>query len=189
MISFLANRPALQIGPYQVLDYDTVWLEDAILRAAHAADQSEFSLHCEIRQGIDLYLEQRCPLQLLHLEDLFDRVRKMLSKIGCQRIADELVVIAPPITVSLVEKAEEAGNGYELAFFEGLRVDLSELKQSGASIIHITGIRESAAILRGQTKWTKNCGILFNEIQSFVEQCLGESLEKQVEPICDPIAA
>ena len=30
MISLIGNRPALQIGRYQVIEYDTGWLDDAL---------------------------------------------------------------------------------------------------------------------------------------------------------------
>lgn len=168
MISFPANRPAIQFGSCQVVDYDTVWLEEAIHQAAEMAQAGEFSVHREIRQGIDLYLEQRCPLRVLHLEHLFDKIRRMLEQIGCDHIAANLAVTAPPITVSLIDKARDAGNGFELAFFEALRIDLRELKCSGARMIHFTGLRESVAILRGKKRWSKDCELLSQEIHSFV---------------------
>ena len=168
MISFIGNRPAIQIGPYQVLDYDTVWLEDAILRAAKAADHEDFPLVGEIRNGVELYLENKCPLRLLHLNDLFERMRKMLVKIGCAQIAEKLVPLAPPVTVSLIRAAIAAGNGFELGFFETLRMELGELRDAGAEKVHFTGLRESALILRGKTKWNKQCDVLLAEIRAFL---------------------
>lgn len=171
MISFIGNRPALQIGPYQVLDYDTAWLDDAIMRAAKAADHEDFPMAAEIRTGIELYLENRCPLRLLKLEDLFERMRKMLVKIGCGPIAEKLQPLAPPVTVSLIRAATAAGNGFELAFFETLRAELSELREAGAEEIRYIGLRESTLILRGQSKWTKPCDALLVEIRSFLDAC------------------
>ena len=171
MISFVGNRPAIQIGPYQVIDYDTAWLDDAILRAAKAADLEDFPLVGEIRNGIELYLENKCPLRLLHLEDLFERMRKMLVKIGCHHIAEKLEPLAPPVTVSLVTAARAAGNGFELAFFETLRAELVELRAAGAEKVHFTGLRESTLILRGKTKWSKPCDTLLAEIKGFIAAC------------------
>ena len=96
MISIIGNRPALQIGRYQVIDYDTEWLDDALRRAARAADHEDFPFVADIRSGIVKYLETKCPLKLLPLEDLFERMRKMLVKIGCERIAEKLEPLAPP---------------------------------------------------------------------------------------------
>lgn len=168
MISLIGNRPALQIGRHQVLEYDTAWLDTALQRAATAADQADFPFVADIRGGIVQYLETRCPLKLLQLDDLFEKMRKMLVKIGCERIAEKLEPLAPPVTVSLVHAALEAGNGFELAFFETLRAELRELRAAGAEEIHFTGLRESAQILRGATAWTHDCETLLSEIRSFV---------------------
>jgi len=67
VISLIGNRPALQIGRYQVIDYDTAWLDDALRRAARAADHEDFPFVEDIRSGIEKYLETKCPLKLLHL--------------------------------------------------------------------------------------------------------------------------
>lgn len=171
MISFIGNRPALQIGSHQVLDYDTSWLEDALRRAATAADHQDFPLVAEVRNGIEIYLENKCALRLLHLEDLFERMRKMLVKIGCAPIAEKLQPLAPPVTVSLINAAQSAGNGFELAFFETIRTELFELREAGAEQIKFTGLRESALILRGEQKWTRTCENLLTEIHGFLEAC------------------
>jgi hypothetical protein len=168
VIAFIANRPALQIGRYQVIDYDTAWLDDAIRRAALAAEREDFPFVADIRSGIVQYLENKCPLKLLQLEDLFDRVRKMLVKIGCESIAAKLELLAPPVTVSLVRAALEAGNGFELAFFNTLRSELSDLRAVGAEEIRFVGLRESSLILRGSASWNKDCEALLAEIQAFL---------------------
>lgn len=168
MISLIGNRPALQIGRYQVIEYDTLWLDAALRRAARAADHEDFPFVDDIRCGIVKYLETKCPLKLLNLEDLYDRMRKMLVKIGCERIAEKLEPLAPPVTVSLVRAAMEAGNGFELAFFENLRAELSDLRAAGAEEIRFTGLRESTLILRGTAKWNKQCESLHSEIEAFL---------------------
>jgi hypothetical protein len=69
LIAYINQRPAIQIGPCQVIDYDTMWLEDAILRAAKDADHENFSMAPEIRQGVEMYLESRCSLRLQGPQD------------------------------------------------------------------------------------------------------------------------
>ena len=177
MISLIGNRPALQIGRYQVIEYDTVWLDAALRRAARAADHEDFPFVDDIRCGIVKYLETKCPLKLLNLEDLYDRMRKMLVKIGCERIAEKLEPLAPPVTVSLVRAAMEAGNGFELAFFENLRAELSDLRAAGAEEIRFTGLRESTMILRGTAKWNKQCESLLSEIEAFLRNWDSDPME------------
>jgi hypothetical protein len=185
VISLIGNRPALQIGRYQVIDYDTSWLDAALSRAARAADHEDFPFVEDIRSGIVKYLETRCPLKLLQLEDLFDRVRRMLVKIGCERIAEKLQPLAPPVTVSLVHAAMEAGNGFELAFFETLRVELADLRAAGAEEIHFVGLRESSLILRGSAKWNKHCEALLAEIRAFLRAWDREPAENEAPEFAD----
>ena len=168
MISLIGNRPALQIGRYQVIDYDTAWLDDALRRAAVAAELEDFPFVADIRGGIVQYLETKCPLKLLPIDELFDRMRKMLVTIGCGKIADNLRPLAPPVTVSLIRAAMDAGNGFELAFFETLRTELSDLKAAGAEEIRFIGLRESSLILRGTSDWNKQCDSLLVEIHAFL---------------------
>lgn len=151
-----------------MIDYDTAWLDDALQRAARAAECEDFPFVEDIRSGIVKYLETKCPLKLLQLDDLYDRMRRMLVKIGCERIADKLEPLAPPVTVSLVRAALEAGNGFELAFFETLRAELADLRGAGAEEIRFTGLRESTLILRGTDKWNRHCENLHSEIEAFL---------------------
>lgn len=168
MISLIGNRPALQIGRYQVIDYDTAWLDDALRRAAQAADLEDFPFAEEVCEGIFQYLETKCPLRLLHLDELYARLRKMLVKIGCEPIAEKLEPLAPPVTISLVRAALEAGNGYELAFFETLRAELATLRNAGAEEVRFIGLKQSVLILRSSEKWDKRCEGVLEEIQAFV---------------------
>jgi len=177
VIAFIANRPALQIGRHQVFDYDTSCLEEALRRAARAADQEDFPFVHDIHSGVVKYLETKCTLRMLTLDELYERMRKMLMKIGCVKIADELKPLAPPLTLSLVESANEAGNGFELAFFEKIRAEIGELRKAGAEKILFTGLRESLLILQGSSKWNKHCERMLTELEAFLLKCGCNSLD------------
>lgn len=179
MIHFIGKRPALQIGNHQVIDYDTAWLDHALQRAARAANHEDFPFLEDIRNGVEQYLENKCSLKLLRLDELFERVRRMLVMIGCERIADKLEPVAPPVTVCLIGAAMEAGNGFELAFFERLRGELMHLRAAGAEEIRFTGVRESSLILRGCDKWNKHCEKLHDEIEAFLK-----AWEKEIGAPC-----
>lgn len=168
MICHIRNRPALQIGSQQVFDYDTAWLETALHRAAHAAEVEDFPFAADIRSGVIRYLETRCPLQLMPISDLYDRMRRMLVKIGCQHIADHLQPLAPPITFCLHRLALGAGRGFEIGFFSALLDELDRLRIAGVEEIRFTGLRECVMELRGQTQWTNDCQSLANEIEEFL---------------------
>lgn len=182
MISLIGNRPALQIGHLQVIDYDTSWLDDALRRAARAADHTDFPFIEEIRTGVTQYLETKCPLRLLQIEELFEKIRKMLVTIGCDRIAENLHLLAPPVTVSLVRTAMEAGNAFELAFFNALRSELATLRSAGAEVVRFTGLRECILILRGCAKWNKACDATLAEIRAFLA-ALDREQETEARPL------
>lgn len=168
MICFIRNRPALQIGSHQVFDYDTRWLDKALERAVDAAEVEDFPFVEDIRSGVIRYLETRCELDLLPITELYDRMRRMLVKIGCERIADHLQPLAPPVTVCLWRIARECGPGFEIGFFGALHAELAGLRAAGVEEIRFTGLRECALELRGSKAWTPACERLAAEIESFL---------------------
>ena len=168
MIALIGNRPILQVGHHQVHDYDTHWLGDALKRAAAAAEREDFPFLDEIRQGIEEYLETKCSLQLLPIDSLYERVRKMLEKIGCEIIAERLETLAPPVTICLENTARESGGCFELAFFQRLRGEIEELRLAGAEELHFTRLRESVQYLTGNEKWSRECERLEQEITAFL---------------------
>jgi hypothetical protein len=85
----------------------------------------------------------------MRLDDLYAKLRRMLEQVGCQPIADQLEPVAPPVTVSLVRAALEAGNGFELALFSMLRGNLAVLREVGAEKVRLVGVRPGILMLRG----------------------------------------
>ena len=149
MICLVGKLPVLKVGRHHVSSYDTAWIDVALQRAAHSCDRADFPFIDDIRDGILHYLEHKCPWRVLPLEDLFERMKRMLRRIGCDAIADNLKPLAPPITLSIARAAREAGNGFELAFYRKLQEEIDDLHARGAEEFHFTELRESARILLG----------------------------------------
>ena len=154
MICLVGKLPVLQVGRHQVAGYGTEWIDVALHRAARSCDRADFPFIDDIRDGILHYLEHKCPWRVLPLEDLFERMKRMLRRIGCDAIANNLNPLAPPITLSIARAAREAGNGFELVFFQKLQKEIDDLHARGAEEFHFTELRESARILRGAMQWT-----------------------------------
>lgn len=168
MICLVGNRPVLQIGKHQVTGYGTAWINEAINRAAEACDRADFPFTEDIVKGVVHYLETRCPLRLLPLEDFYKRLEHMLRQIDCAAIAAKLPRLAPAVTISLARAAKEAGDGLELAFFQTLHAEVDELQLMGVESINFTGIKESVAILLGHARWNARAKSLASEIIDFV---------------------
>ena len=96
-------------------------------------------------------------------------MKRMLRRIGCDAIADNLKPLAPPITLSIARAAKEAGNGYELVFYQKLQEKIDDLQGRGAEEFHFTELRESARILLGAVKWTPECNRIHQEILAFLQ--------------------
>lgn len=168
MICIVGNRPVLQIGRQQVTGYDTVWLRQAIIRGAEAAEREDFPFIDDLMEGILHYLENKCPLRVLTIEELHSRVRRMLERIGCQAIAQTLPLLAPPVTLSLGRAAREAGNGFELAFFNQIHDEIEDLRLHGVEELRFIDTRDCVRILRGVSQWNRPCDRLHEEIVTFL---------------------
>ncbi|MFK7909543.1 MAG: hypothetical protein AB8F34_02975 [Akkermansiaceae bacterium] len=181
MICIVGNRPVLQVGRQQVTGYGTQWLRETILRGAVAAEREDFPFIDDLLEGIIHYLENKCPLRVLTVEDLHARVRRMLERIGCEAIAQTLPLVAPPVTLSLVRAAKEAANGFELAFFNQIHDEIEDLKLHGVEELHFTGTRDCVKVLRGVTRWTSPCEKLHEEIITFLKTHGHSTLPNQRE--------
>lgn len=178
MICITGNMPVLQIGRHQISNYPTDWIEEALHRAAQSSHGQDLPFIADIRDGILHYLQNRCSLKLLTLEELYERMRQMLKKVGCPAIARNLPLVAPPLTISLVEAAQEAGNGFELVFFKILREEFQELHHYGVEKIHFADLAECARILRGRKKDNIHSRQLADDIAAYLEK-LEERDEKK----------
>lgn len=164
MICIAGNMPVLQVGEHQISDYDTYWIRRAIENAALRANQPYFSFSDDVYDGIVYYLEHKCDLRLLHIEALYMRIRHTLKRIGCEAIANALEIECPPITISLERAAIEAGNGYELAFYQTLQTEMLTLKKLGVREVFFSEMRESILILKQAEQWTDDCDQLEGDI-------------------------
>jgi len=177
MICLSGNLPVLQIGNHQVVGYDTAWIDESLRRAAASSDRLDFPFIDDIRDGILHYLEHRCSLRILPIENLYRRMRSMLNRLGCSAIADNLQILSPPVTVSLARSARQAGNGFELLFFTELGRDIEDLMANGVESIRFCDIEECARVLKGHKNMTKACNQLAGEIVQFLTYYRVASLE------------
>ena len=170
MICLVGNRPVLQVGNHQIVGYGVDWIEIALDRASVAADRDDFPFIEDIRDGIIHYLENKCPLRLLPIEDLYARMSRMLERIGCSAISDHLKILTPPVTLSLARTAKEMEPGFVLGFFQTLRAEVEALHQLGTEEVHFTDIKEAALILVGATRWNPDCDAFQRDILAFLEK-------------------
>jgi len=186
MICLIGNLPVLQVGRHHVTGYDTLWIKTGIQDASRIAGREDLPFIDDIYDAVVHYLENKCPLRMLPIEQLNHRIRHMLKRIGCEPIAEALPPMAPAITVSLEVAAKQAGETFELGFFNHLKDEIHELKISGAESIYFSEVKESVRMLKQADEWNTECETLEEEILHFLRK-LGESPERLGKRIHIPL--
>jgi len=141
----------------------------ALEQAAEDADFPEFPMMEFILDAVEEYLENDCPLNSLTVEELFNKIKKMLEQTGCLSIAEHLHPLSPSFKVSLKELASEAGHTYELGFFEAIINELGHFKKCGASEVEFIDSKEAVRMLTGAKRWNKRCSLLLEELKTYLE--------------------
>ncbi|MGI9239217.1 MAG: hypothetical protein ACR2RV_00360, partial [Verrucomicrobiales bacterium] len=168
MICLPSQLPLLRFGNFEVVQYDARWLEDSIMAAAERAGHEDWWIATDIAKGIIEYLRQRYPSNTISVEELYEKISRALDVLGWDDVAAELQVGPPPLRISLAEIAKEAGDGFELAFFQLLRERLAETCVTGAQQVQCYGLKPGVKILRRARRWGGRCQILAEEIAEFL---------------------
>lgn len=162
MIAFKHNRPVLQVGAGFIAEYGFDWLGSALDEAARKADTT-LPFKQDLIAAISLYLEDSCPLDVLQVDELYGRIRRMLCEVGLAHLADNLPVTPPPYPVNIGCIAER--NPLPLFFINELDHELAKLHDLGLTDYLFTDIRPCVMTLLGQKKWTKSCDRLLADIE------------------------
>ena len=131
MVAFKEEFPYLRCESGQLFEFNQQWLRAAITRAADQAGYPSWWLTDHITESIAFYLRLRNDEPVVPFSQLSQTVRYVLKVIGYKEIIPYFSPTPPPISLSLVEIAEAAGAGYELAFFDGLEKRISALVETG----------------------------------------------------------
>ncbi len=168
MIALPAQLPLLRVGRYEVTTYGQDWLEENIRDAARAAGQGDWWFTPDIVRSLMIYLRERFQGTTITLEELTEKIRTTLEKIGFQEIGERVALTPPALSLSLDDLAREAGEGFELRFFQLLDARLLELAALGASDVALTASHDGVKRLCAAKYWTESCRNLEREIATFL---------------------
>src|SRR5256885_8171834 len=127
MVAFKEEFPYLRCDSGQLFEFDRDWLHAAINRAADQAGYPSWWLTEHVTESIAFYLHLRNDENVVAFKQLQETVQYVLKAIGYKEIIPYFTPAPPPISISLVDIAYEAGTGYELAFFDLLEKRLKTL--------------------------------------------------------------
>lgn len=171
MIAFPDNLPLIALANGRVVVFEQEWLCRALGVAANRAGHPKWWLASHVAKSVQVWLEHlgedspTVPVALLTRA-----VRSALQSIGYAEIGDHFEAVAPFSRISLVEVAEQAGDGFELAFFTGLGERLREVLEMGGSYCELHGLEPCVKKLRRKRAWGRDCAVLRAEIVNFARQ-------------------
>ena len=172
MVAFKEEFPYLRCNSGQLFEFTPQWLHAAITRAADKAGYPSWWLTDHITESIAFYLRLRNDEPVVPFDQLSQTVRYVLNVIGYKEIIPYFSPSPPPIAFSLLEIAEAAGAGYELAFFDGLEKRINALVDTGTDSLQLFGLQQCVKHLRGAKMWTRACDTLSEEVVCFVREKL-----------------
>lgn len=168
MIAFKDDLPLVQFPEGKTVAFERAWLIRSLTLAAHEAGYAKWWLAEHVTESVAAYLQREYDENIVSTSNLTKAVKSVLQVIGYSDVANTFKPMPPPERVSLIKIAQEAGFGYELAFFEILKDRLREMLQSGTDTIELEGLSECVKQLRSAKNWRQDCNGLRNEIVGFV---------------------
>ena len=172
MVAFKEEFPYLRCESGQLFEFSRDWLHAAITRAADEAGYPSWWLTDHVTESIAFYLRLRTDESVVAFSQLSQTVRYVLKVIGYKEIVPHFNPAPPPISLSLLDIAHEAGAGYELAFFDLLEKRINALLEMGADTLELCSLQPCVKHLRGTKLWTRACDPLREEIACFVREKL-----------------
>src|SRR5256714_1293350 len=175
MVAFKEEFPYLRCDSGQLFEFDRNWLHAAITRAADKAGYPSSWLTDHVTESIAFYLRLRNDESVVAFSQLAETVQYVLKVIGYKEIVPHFTPAPPPISISLIDLAQEAGTGYELAFFDLLEKRLNALIETGVDNLRLVALYAGVKHLRGVKTWTRACDQLREDIVCFVRDKLAST--------------
>src|SRR4029453_56271 len=170
MVAFKEEFPYLRTESGQLFEFNRDWPHAAIPRAADKAGYPSWWLTDHVTESIAFYLRLRNDESVVPFDQLSQTVRYVLKVIGYKEIVPFFAPSPPPISISVLDIAYEAGTGYELAFFDLLEKRISTLIETGVDDLQLCSLQSCVKHLRGVKAWTRACDALREEIVCFVRE-------------------
>ena len=165
----------------QLFEFDRDWLHAAINRAADQAGYPSWWLTEHVTESIAFYLHLRNDENVVAFRQLQETVQYVLKAIGYKEIIPYFTPAPPPISVSLIDIAYEAGSGYELAFFDLLEKRLNGLLDTGVDNLRLRSLYACVKELRCTKVWTRACDALREEIVCFIRERLSATTSERLK--------
>jgi len=179
MIAFRDASPLIVLRDRRAIAFDREWLARVLALAAHRAGHPDWPLALHVAESVQVWLQSLGDRTTMPVASFTRAVREALKAIGFAEIGASFEAASPYARISLVEIAQQAGNGFELAFFASLDLRLREVLDAGGSYCELHSLEPCVKILWQRRHWSSRCDALRAEIVTFARshtaQALGET--------------
>ena len=173
MIALLDDLPLVRLADGTTAPFEHDWLLRALSTAARKAGYPQWWLAEHVAASVTEFLRTQTETPILPVEGLTRSVRQVLQVIGYAEVGRHFEAGRPVVKISLVELAQAAGAGYELAFFDLLGRRLGEVMRNEGGCFELFGLLRCVRMLRGKKTWSRDCDTLRDEIVSFTREHTG----------------
>ena len=180
MIALLDDLPMVRLADGTTAPFEREWLVRALAAAARKAGYPQWWLAEHVAASVTEFLRTQCETTVLPVEGLTRSVRQVLQVIGYAEVGRHFEAGRPVMKISLVEIAQAAGAGYELAFFDLLARRLDDALGGDGGCFELFGIERCVKMLRAKKVWSRDCETLRDEIVSFTRDRTG-NVPRQAE--------
>ena len=167
MIAFRDALPLIVLQDRRAIAFDRDWLTRVLSLAAHRAGHPDWWLAPHVAESVHAWLKCLTDRTTMSADSFTRAVGEALKAIGYAEIGACFEAASPFARISLVEIAQEAGNGFELAFFTALDSRLREVFRTGGSYCELHSLEPCVKVLRQRRHWSKDSEELRAEIVTF----------------------
>jgi hypothetical protein len=179
MIAFRSHVPPIVLSNGRIIAFDRDWLVRALNVAAQRAGYAKWWLAPHVAESLQSWMEGLHDLPVMPVAQFTRAVRAALQVIGYAEVGERFEASLPFARISLVEVAQHAGNGFELAFFGTLHTRLCEVMALGGSYCELVGLETCVKLLRKCKGWGRECDALRAEIVIFAREQTGRACRER----------
>ena len=179
MICLSSKLPVLQVGAHQLKDYDTKWILKSIEGALDQVEIKSKVVSEVVYFGVLHYLENECPWIPVKIEDLYEKIEFLFTKIGFRHISGSIPRYSPVVRISLAKQLLKLDDLGERPLLLSLEKELEILRAYRVEEIILDDVVEAIRLLRSETEWSEKCQSLYDKFMEIQDLYEGESTENQ----------
>lgn len=173
MIALLDGLPMVRLADGSTTPFEREWLLRALAVAARKAGLPQWWLAEHVAASVTDFLRSENAAPVLPVEALTRSVRQVLQVIGYAEVGRHFEAGRPVVRISLIELAQAAGAGYELAFFQLLARTLQHTICENDGALELIGLEPCVKLLSARKVWSGGCALLRDEIVAFAREQTG----------------